>query len=607
MLLGNKQTLFNLTFAALVTAISAGTDTDNRPLLRGRIVEEVQSNQNQRLLHLPPHHSKGGGGGGSGSGEYYGCLEMDSSQQDQEWHNGPDCDYGSNSGGGDDDNAVNTNYEVTDDDGTTSSNPYDDFAISKCETYESLWRWDLHMSCGSDNSNLDSCDCTFAQELFDKGLLVCEDRERCPRSCPVCSTCLTILGCPDSAGLSSSLDTATIIYIVVGAVILLVIALALFHARRRSQHQNDLNQHLMEDADEKGMPDSSRDRELGWEPPALTGSGAMVGAAVLKSSKDDNSQADTDDCGDSLDATVPTVDETMANTAETGTVAAAIAKFEASAPEDETESDVTESKNVDSLRKMFEGEEKTSDVTLGNSDGATTPNESVDVGAVREAFRLSMEQYGTPEQNESSPDDELADAVVAADAIDAQQECTSEAGSPESEDTSAFESARATQEDMLQEEEGDATDDPAQATQEDLLQEEAGTGQEEQEESAESEVEQPEVTSEKALDCDEPEAIESKNPSRDAEENQDLNDEMPDESVDAETSPEEEVSVTEQDHDTLESEAPESDKVSGAEEIQEAPKDDQMPDNEIPDHNEATEPEKEDNVSLKPFDEMSAR
>jgi hypothetical protein len=268
------------------------------------------------------------------------------------------------------------------------------------------------MSCGGDNSNLDSCNCTFAEELFDQGLLVCEDRERCPRSCPICSTCLTILGCPDASGPGNRLETSTIIYIVIGAVILLVVGLALFHSRRRKQQQSDLNQQLISDADDKGMVDPSRDGKSGFEPPvvdsgnvnALVASaviaGGIAGGVAWKSSKDNDSDSETDDCGESLDPTLQTADESMVDLSAGGVVVPTVrSEEEDAAPEDENEATKELHETDDKEKDEAEVPQVPQDNIAG---GGAASNDSADIGAVRSAFLLSLE-------NESSESNDAQD------------------------------------------------------------------------------------------------------------------------------------------------------------------------------------------------------
>lgn len=77
-------------------------------------------------LH-PAHHSSSssGSGGGGGTSDYYGCLDLNTTEQEETWPDGPTCDYAVDTEG----NSTVTEYEVVDDD--ISSNPYGDFVISE--------------------------------------------------------------------------------------------------------------------------------------------------------------------------------------------------------------------------------------------------------------------------------------------------------------------------------------------------------------------------------------------------------------------------------------------------------------------------------------------
>ena len=72
------------------------------------------------------------------------------------------------------------NVQDNNDDGNEEEyDPYEDFDIEQCDTYENLWLWDLSLTCESEQ-NLDSCECMFAEELMELELLSCEDSAQCP-------------------------------------------------------------------------------------------------------------------------------------------------------------------------------------------------------------------------------------------------------------------------------------------------------------------------------------------------------------------------------------------------------------------------------------------
>lgn len=110
----------------------------------------------------------------------------------------------SNNGGneatssGNDDSSSSSNAE--DEDGSSAS-PLRYFNISDCGSYSNMWVWDLAISCEDDTISPDSetCSCTQAEILFQYGTLECPGTtggsQACPLDCPVCNTCLLLLGC----------------------------------------------------------------------------------------------------------------------------------------------------------------------------------------------------------------------------------------------------------------------------------------------------------------------------------------------------------------------------------------------------------------------------
>ncbi len=78
-----------------------------------------------------------------------------------------------------------------------ASYPLRYFNISDCGTYGQLWVWDLALSC-EDSTSLESCECTSAEILYQYGELYCPGTSgspSCPSNCPVCNTCMLLLGC----------------------------------------------------------------------------------------------------------------------------------------------------------------------------------------------------------------------------------------------------------------------------------------------------------------------------------------------------------------------------------------------------------------------------
>lgn len=127
----------------------------------------------------------------------------------------------------------------------SESNPYADFDVSTCDTYENLWLWDLSLTCESEN-NLKTCECSFAQELLRLGILSCQDASLCPTSCSICSTCMRILGCiTGNAELNVASDSSNIFLILAAVASVVVFGVVYYAVRKRSNPSPELNAHLM--------------------------------------------------------------------------------------------------------------------------------------------------------------------------------------------------------------------------------------------------------------------------------------------------------------------------------------------------------------------------
>lgn len=72
-------------------------------------------------------------------------------------------------------------------DNDSGFDPYLAFDIGKCDTYSHLWTYDLFVTC---QSGEEFCECTYAEELLNRGYLTCTDIDSCPDECGVCSNCL---------------------------------------------------------------------------------------------------------------------------------------------------------------------------------------------------------------------------------------------------------------------------------------------------------------------------------------------------------------------------------------------------------------------------------
>jgi hypothetical protein len=112
--------------------------------------------------------------------------------------------------------------------------------------------WDLSLSCNSSSvdASLIGCKCSFAAELMGNGLLTCDDASLCPPSCPVCRTCMSILGCrkhPETPLGSELVSHKLLLYLIVAVAALVVIMLAVYHYRSRRRYQDDLRKRLIEE------------------------------------------------------------------------------------------------------------------------------------------------------------------------------------------------------------------------------------------------------------------------------------------------------------------------------------------------------------------------
>lgn len=166
--------------------------------------------------------------------------------------------------------------------------PYVDFSIEKCDTYENLWLWDLSLTCESETS-LDSCQCSFAEELMLLGVISCADASLCPADCEICHTCLRLLGCAVSTTNINS-NTTTLVaspYIyVLGAAAGLVIAVVGYYtiSRRRRDRSNDLGAHLVDSVSpfDDSYDDEPSPRSGQYEWPLVKASEPKIAAAAAR-------------------------------------------------------------------------------------------------------------------------------------------------------------------------------------------------------------------------------------------------------------------------------------------------------------------------------------
>ena len=165
--------------------------------------------------------------------------------------------YASEGGRYDDQGGVTVYNTLGDDDSTQRYNPYDDFSISHCDTYSSLWLWDLSLTCKSKGS-LENCECNFAERLMELGMLSCDDAPLCPRECKVCSTCLKLVGCKkvrgSISGATSSSRQSNFALFVIGSAILTLVTVCVVYGARKKSDKSPLGLTLIDDnADISGI------------------------------------------------------------------------------------------------------------------------------------------------------------------------------------------------------------------------------------------------------------------------------------------------------------------------------------------------------------------
>lgn len=130
--------------------------------------------------------------------------------------------------------------------GQTDNDPYDDFDISRCDTYENLWLWDLSLTCETEGDP-SSCECIFAEEMIELGSLNCEDAMSCPRNCPVCSRCMQLLGCQVPTYSSSFMGSGGHFYLLAVAFGLLICGSVYYARRRKTRGPSSLQKVLLDD------------------------------------------------------------------------------------------------------------------------------------------------------------------------------------------------------------------------------------------------------------------------------------------------------------------------------------------------------------------------
>ena len=170
--------------------------------------------------------SSGGGNGGQGSANN--ISEEDS-----------DANEGNDNRGDSSDNADGEEGAV--DGGGNNNDATSNFDITVCESFSAYWLWDLALTCAGTES-LDGCECMSAENLMSSGMLACPEDGGypCPTDCPVCGTCLTLLGCMGLGNSPSGVVSADMVeaapYAVAAMVAVAFVALLIYREKRRQDN-----------------------------------------------------------------------------------------------------------------------------------------------------------------------------------------------------------------------------------------------------------------------------------------------------------------------------------------------------------------------------------
>ena len=196
-----------------------------------------------------PQEDNGGGGnsnednGSNGGDQVVDNNDFDNSYEDDEDNSGGNGNQGDQDNGYQEDGVQGNTDENSDE---NSFDPYDDFDISQCDTYENLWLWDIALTCESAES-LENCQCVFAEELLSLGIISCEDSSSCPEQCQICTSCMQLLGCIDSGTISNNPigeNSNAYVYALVAAGGLILVS-GVFYMRQRRTNNADLNATLI--------------------------------------------------------------------------------------------------------------------------------------------------------------------------------------------------------------------------------------------------------------------------------------------------------------------------------------------------------------------------
>jgi len=202
--------------------------------------------------------ASGSGSGGNGSaGDANGNSEVPTATSNPSGYGQQGQQYSNVGGSGNQNSKTKAQANEVISSVDNGYSPYTAFNVTRCDTYEKLWTWDIKMSCGNSTTYSD-CRCTFAERLMQKGLLSCADSQSCPKGCPICSNCLKLLGCGKQTtktvyagntgtGASSTAAVAAVFSVLVGAT-----CCAIFNKNKKDR-EGKLSDHLIDGTGEESQ------------------------------------------------------------------------------------------------------------------------------------------------------------------------------------------------------------------------------------------------------------------------------------------------------------------------------------------------------------------
>ena len=234
------------------------------------------------------------------------AYQDDEVQDDVNGGSGDDAAGGgnnqNNNGNNQNGNGNNNNDQNGDDGNNQQYDPFEDFDIAQCDTFENLWLWDLSLTCESE-MNLDSCECVFAEELLSSGYVQCDDRLQCPSGCQICTTCFQLMGCDSKNRFRSSTGFT---YLILTILSLLFCGIGYYYFRVRHSN-NDLSINLIADDSSSDEPrmwlapvkfsdsdafvclDATKEKDHVWLAPVLPSIDITASQEVLSSEESDSS------------------------------------------------------------------------------------------------------------------------------------------------------------------------------------------------------------------------------------------------------------------------------------------------------------------------------